>query len=82
MSQITSLVDEQNGFRKNRSTIDHISTLINIIDSRKKRKCLHFCAFIDFHKAYDCINKDLLWAKFGSMGKTGKLLGAVRSLYV
>ena len=41
------IVDEQNGFRKNRSTIDHVSTLTNIIDSRKKRKLSTFCVFID-----------------------------------
>jgi hypothetical protein len=29
------LVDEQNAFRKGRSTIDHLSTLTNIIEHRK-----------------------------------------------
>ena len=29
------IVDEQNGLRKNRSTIDHVSTLTNIVDTRK-----------------------------------------------
>ena len=29
--------DTQNGFRKHRSTIDHLSSLTNIIDCRKKR---------------------------------------------
>ena len=76
------IVDEQNGFRKNRSTIDHVSTLTNIIDSRKKRKLSTFCAFIDFRKAYDCINRELLWVKLGSIGITGKLLDAIKSLYV
>ena len=35
------IVDEQNGFRKKRSTVDHISSLTNIIDTRKKNN-LHF----------------------------------------
>ena len=76
------IVDEQNGFRKNRSTIDYVSTLTNITDSRKKRKLSTFCAFIDFRKAYDCINRELLWVKLGSIGITGKLLDAIKSLYV
>ena len=42
------LVEEQNGFRKNRSTVDHLSSLISIIDTRKKNKQSIFCAFIDF----------------------------------
>ncbi len=32
------LADEQNGFRKKRSTVDHISSLCNLIDTRKKFK--------------------------------------------
>ena len=30
------ITDEQNGIRKNRSTIDHVATLTDIIDTRKK----------------------------------------------
>ena len=75
------ITDEQNGFRKNRSTIDHVATLTDIIDTRKKnRKLSTYCAFIDLRKAYDCINRDLLLCKLEGIG-TGKLLGAFRSLY-
>ena len=76
------MVDEQNGFRKNRSTNDHVSALTNIIDTRKKRKFSTFCAFVDFRKAYDCINRDLLWGKLEEIGIASKLLGAVKALYV
>ena len=75
------LVDEQNGFRKSRSTIDHVSTLTYIIDTRKKNKLSTYCAFIDFRKAYDCINRNLLWSKLGNIGIGGKLLVAIKSLY-
>ena len=49
--QNDKLVDEQNGFRRTRSTMDHLASLTNIIDTRKKRKLSTLCAFIDFHKA-------------------------------
>ncbi|MCG7891260.1 MAG: reverse transcriptase family protein, partial [Candidatus Thiodiazotropha endolucinida] len=75
------IVDEQNGFRKNRSTIDHLSTLTNIIDARKKMKQSTFAAFIDFRKAYDYINRDILWKKLFNLGIKGKMLSAVQSLY-
>ena len=39
------LEDEQNDFRKGKSTTDHISSLMNIIDTRKKLKKSTFCAF-------------------------------------
>jgi hypothetical protein len=31
--------DEQNGFMKGRSTVDHINTITSIIETRKKCKC-------------------------------------------
>ena len=75
------LVDEQNGFRKRRSTTDHISSSVNIIDTRKKLKKSTFCAFIDFKKAYDTINSSMLWKRLTDIGISGKMFQAVKSLY-
>ena len=72
---------EQGVFRKNRSTIDQISSLTSIIDTRKKRKLSTFTAFIDFKKAYDFINRDKLWTRLFGLGISGKMLKAVMSLY-
>lgn len=74
-------VDEQNGFRKKRSTIDHVSSITNIVDTRKKSKLSTFCAFIDFRKAYDCIDRNKLWNRLDSIGVSSKMLTAVKSLY-
>ena len=43
------LADEQGGFRRKRSTVDQISTVVNLIDTRKKLKKSTFTAFIDCH---------------------------------
>ena len=75
------IVDEQNGFRKKRRTIDQLSSLTNIIDTRKKLKLSTFCAFIDFKKAYDYINRDKLWERLQHIGISIKTLIAVKSLY-
>ena len=75
------IVDEQNGFRKKRSTIDHLSSLTGLIDTRKKLKQSTFCAFIDFKKAYDSIDRDILWKKLEHIGLSGYILNAVKSLY-
>ena len=32
-------------------------------------------------KAYDCVNRDILWGRLSSIGVYGKLFGAIRSLY-
>ena len=75
------LVDEQNGFREKRSTIDHLQSLTSIIDNRKKKKLSTFCAFIDFSKAYDYIDRDKLWFRLYDTGVSTKMLSAVRALY-
>ncbi len=48
--------DEQNGFRKGRSTIDQVSTFTSIVETRKLKKQQTYTAFVDFSKAYDRID--------------------------
>ena len=75
------IVDEQNGFRKKRSTVDHLFSFTTLLETRRKRKLSTYCAFIDFKKAYDCINRNILWDRLSRIGVSGKLFGAVKSLY-
>jgi len=75
------LADEQNGFRKGRSTVDQIASLTNIIDVREKLRKSTFCGFIDFKKAYDTIDRNLLWGKLTSLGIDTKMCLAIKSLY-
>ena len=78
----SKIVDVQNGFRKNRSTIDHLSSLTSIIETRKKMKLSTVCAFIDFRKAYDYINRDKLWQRLHDINVSSKMVTAIKSLYV
>lgn len=73
--------DEQNGFVKGRSTIDHVQALTNVIETRKLKKLSTFAAFIDYRKAYDTIDRTLLFDKLRREGLQGRLLQAVMSLY-
>ena len=75
------LVDEQNGFRKKRGTIDQVSSLVSIIETRKKCKMSTVTAFIDFRKAYDSINRSKLWHKLQDIGLCGKMMNAIKSIY-
>ncbi len=70
-----------NGFRKKRSTVDHLSSLTNLVESRIKRKLSTFAAFIDFKKAYDSVHRATLWSKLQHIGVNGKLFNAIQSLY-
>ena len=40
-----------------------------------------FAAFIDFKKAYDCVNRNVLWKKLHDIGVNGKMFSALQSLY-
>ena len=75
------LADEQNGFRKGRSTVDHISSLTNMIETRKLKQKQTFVAFIDFRKAYDCIDRSLLWLKLEDLGIGGNILNVIKAMY-
>ncbi|CAG2255684.1 unnamed protein product [Mytilus edulis] len=75
------LDDCQNGFRKGRSTIDHIKSLSSIIETRKLKRLSTFTAFIDFRKAYDGIDRNLLCQKLLDIGICGNMYNAIVSLY-
>ena len=73
--------DSQNGFRKGRSTIDQLISLTSIIDTRKLKRQSTFVAFIDFSKAYDSIDRSILFRKLQNLGLTGQMFNVVKSLY-
>lgn len=75
------LEDEQNGFRKNRSCADHIFSLNTIIRNRINNKESTFCAFVDFEKAFDWVNRDLLLYRLQQYNVNGKVYKAIRKLY-
>ena len=75
------LADEQNGFRRGRCTGDHITSLSMIVESRIKLKKDTFASFINFSKAYDRIDRSLLWHKLSRIGIDGKMLRSLKSLY-
>ena len=39
-----------------------------------------YCAFIDFHKAFDYLNRDCLWHKMLHNGIRGKIIDMIRSM--
>ena len=75
------LNDNQNCFRKKRSTIDLLSTLTSIIETRKLQKKQTYVCFFDFKKAYDTINRGILWQKLNKTGINGKFFNSLKSIY-
>ena len=74
------LPDVQAGFRKSRGTRDQIANICWIIKkARQFQKNIYFC-FIDYAKAFDCVDHDKLW-KIQEMGIPDHLTYFLRNLY-
>lgn len=53
--------EEQAGFRKTYSTIDHIHTLTQLMEKSTEYQEPLYLLFIDFFKAFDCIEHCYIW---------------------
>ena len=75
------LPDVQAGFRKGRGTRDQIANICWIIDkAREFQKDIYFC-FIDYAKAFDCVDHNKLWKILKEMGISDHLTCLSRNLY-
>ena len=62
------LPDVQAGFRKGRGSRDQIANKLWVIEkARKFQKNIYFC-FIDYAKAFDCVDHKKLWKILKEMG--------------
>ena len=73
------LADVQAGFRKGRGTRDQIANIHWIID--KARKFQKNICFIDYAKAFDCVDHNKLWKILKEMGIPDHLTCLLRNLY-
>ena len=80
--QDNNITDEyQAGFKQGYSTIDHVFTLIAFVQKQLSMHRKLYVAFIDFEKAFDSINRNLLWPILLKNGIKGKLYKCIRSMY-
>ena len=75
------LADVQAGFRKVRGTRDQIANICWIIEkAREFQNNIYFC-FIDYAKAFDCVDHNKLWEIVKEMGISDNLTCVLRNLY-
>ena len=75
------LLDVQAGIRIGRGTGDQIATIHWIIKkAREFQKNIYFC-FIDYAKAFDCVDHNKLWKILKEMGIADHLTCLLRNLY-
>ena len=75
------LPDVQAGFRKGRGARDQIANIRWIIKkAREFQKNIYFC-FINYAKAFDCVDHNKLWKILKEMGILDHLTCLLRNLY-
>ena len=75
------LPDVQAGFRKGRGTRDQIANILWIIKkARKVQKNFYFC-FINYAKAFDCVDHKKVWKILKEKGIPDHLTCLFRNLY-
>ena len=75
------ILDVKAGFRKGRGTRDQISNVRWIIKKvRQFETNIYFC-FIDYTKAFDCVDHNKLWKILKEMGIPDHLTCLLRNLY-
>ena len=71
----------QSGFRRNMSCIEQIHILRRIIEGFSTNKFPLIITFIDFEKAFDSINRVVLWKILKIYGIPEKIIQAIKALY-
>ena len=73
--------DVQAGFRKGRGTRDQIANICwTIKKAREFQKNIYFC-FMDYAKAFDCVDHNKLWKILQETGLPDHLTCLLRNLY-
>ena len=72
--------DVQAGFRKGRGIRDQLQNHLIIEKAREFQENIYFC-FIDYAKAFDCVDHNKLWKILKVMGIPDCLMCLLRNMY-
>ena len=75
------LRENQAGFRNGRSCSDQIATLRIIIEQSIEWNTSVYVNFIDFEKAFDSVDRQLLWQLMAHYGLPPKYINIIKSTY-
>ena len=73
--------ENQAGFRKQYSKLDHIFSLNAIIEILKHRNKKLNCCFVDFSSAFDFVWRVGLWQKILKSDSNGKIFKVIHNMY-
>jgi hypothetical protein len=75
------IIDNQFGFQKDKSTIDCIFILHSLIAKTLSLKKKLYCAFLDYEKCFDKLDRSFLFQKLLQQNVSSKLVKAIQSMY-
>ena len=75
------LPDVQAAFRKGRGTRDQIANICWIIEKAREFQKITYICFIDYAKAFDCVDHNKLWKILQEMGIQDDLICLLKNLY-
>ena len=77
----TKLRDNQAGFRQNRSCADQIAKLRIILEQVSEFNSSIYTVFIDFQKAFDSLDRKVLWQLMRHYGIPDKFISIIKNTY-
>ena len=73
--------ETQAGFRTGRKTCDQITNLRWIMEGAQEYQTEFYICFIDYSKAFDCVNHEKLWNVLQEMGVSAHSIVLIKNLY-
>jgi hypothetical protein len=74
------LPESQNGFRNDRSTVDAMFVSRLLASSAREKMINIYKVFVDLTKAYDKVNRSVLWVVLRNIGIPEKMISLIRGL--
>ena len=75
------LHEGQAGVRVNRSCMDNVFTLNELVQGRLRENKHTYTFFLDVQKAYDTVWRDGLWLKLWDLGVKGRMWCVIKKIY-
>ena len=75
------LSEEQSGFRPNHSTTDMMFVIRRLQELARKKQILLYVCFIDLTKAYDSVDRTLLWTVLARFGVQQIMISVIRQFH-
>ncbi len=73
---------EQAEFRQNYSTVDHLHTVIQIIEKSKEYQLEIVLPLVDYNKAFDSLEYSFLLKSSKNQGIPNKLIKIIKEMYM